>query len=102
MHILGDAAIRNKVVRPCDLRNFQSGHTTKMGAHVKLTITNASQVQIGNMRYWYDNTEGIRNIRRMFNAKPLDNRTNAISDTMILRFHIAILKIELETTRTIN
>ena len=48
-----DAAIHDWVVCPSDLRNLQSGHTIKMGTHVKLTITNPSQVQIGNMRYWY-------------------------------------------------
>ena len=72
-----------------------------MGTHVKLTITNPSQVQIGNMRYWYEQ-QGIRNIRLMFNATPPDNTTNAISDTMALKFHIAILKIESETMGTIN
>ena len=64
-----------------------------MRMHVKLIITNPSQVYIGNMRYWCEQ-QGIRNIRRMFNAKPLDNTTNVISDTMTLQFHIAILKIE--------
>jgi len=33
-----------------------------------------------------------RNVRRMFNAKPLNNAPPAIRDTMVLWFHIAILR----------
>ncbi len=42
-----------------------------------------------------------RNVRRMFNARPLNNAPTAIRDTMVLRFHIAILR-EKETMGTIN
>jgi hypothetical protein len=72
-----------------------------MKTGIKLTFTNPSQVQIGNVRNWYKQ-QGIRNIRRMFNAMPPDNTANAISDTMTLNFHIAILKIESETMRNVN
>ncbi len=32
------------------------------------------------------------NVRRIFNARPPNHTPTAISDTMVLRFHIAILK----------
>ena len=68
-----------------------------MKTGINLTFTNPAQVQIRNMRDWYKQ-QGIRNIRRMFNATPPDNTANAVSDTATLNFHIAILKIESETT----
>ena len=42
------------------------------------------------------------NVRRMFNATPPDNTANAISDIMTPRFHIAILKTDSVTMRTVN
>ena len=52
MCMYDDTAIHDRVIYPSELRNLQSGHAIKMRKLVKLTITNPSQVQIGNMRYW--------------------------------------------------
>lgn len=55
--MLDDAAIHYWIVYPSDLRNLQSGQIIKMGTHVKLTSANPWNVQIGNVRYWYEQAD---------------------------------------------